>query len=100
MAQPTENGRLVNILEKVAVASLFLIASYQYNAISKLEDRVYDLQAQSFTESKARVLEDRLSKSIDAVREDVANQMGAMRSDMNSKLDLLIKMNAEPASRR
>lgn len=88
-------GRLTSILEKVAVASLFLIASYQYNGLTKLEDRVYNLQAESFTEAKARVLEDRISKSIDGVRLHVDNQITSMRTDMNSKLDLLIKMQSK-----
>lgn len=88
-------GRLTSILEKVAVAALFLIASYQYNGLTKLEDRVYNLQAESFTEAKARVLEDRISKSIDGVRLHVDNQISAMRTDMNSKLDLLIKMQSK-----
>ena len=92
MATP-DNTRLVNILEKVAISALFLIVSWQYNAQAKLEDRVYNLQAESFTEAKARVLEDRISKSIDGVRLHVDNQISSMRTDMNSKLDLLIKMN-------
>ncbi|MGL5013016.1 MAG: hypothetical protein ACRC6V_01840 [Bacteroidales bacterium] len=90
-----ENGRLVNILEKVAISALFLVVSWQWNAITKLEDRVYNLQAESFTEAKARVLEDRISKSIDGVRLHVDNQINSMRSDMNSKLDLLIKMQSK-----
>lgn len=92
MATP-DNTRLVNILEKVAISALFLIVSWQYNTQAKLEDRVYNLQAESFTEAKARVLEDRISKSIDGVRLHVDNQISSMRTDMNSKLDLLIKMN-------
>ena len=92
MATP-DNTRLVNILEKVAISALFLIVSWQYNAQAKLEDRVYNLQAESFTEAKARVLEDRISKSIDGVRLHVDNQISSMRADMTSMLDLLIKMN-------
>ena len=87
-----ENTRLVNVLEKVAISALFLIVSWQWSSLGKLEDRVYNLQAESFTEAKARVLEDRISKSIDGVRLHVDNQISAMRTDMNSKLDLLIKM--------
>lgn len=90
-----ENGRLVNILEKVAISALFLVVSWQWNAITKLEDRVYNLQAESFTEAKARVLEDRISKSIDGVRLHVDNQISSMRADINSRLDLLIKMNKQ-----
>lgn len=100
MESATENNRLVNILEKVAISALFLLASWQWNALGKLEDRVYSLQAESFTEAKARVLEDRLSKNIDALREDVGNQMSAFRGDMNSKLDLLIKMNTNNLPQR
>ena len=90
-----ENTRLVNVLEKVAISALFLIVSWQWSSLSKLEDRVYNLQAESFTEAKARVLEDRISRSIDGVRLHVDNQISAMRTDMNSKLDLLIKMQSK-----
>jgi len=90
-----ENTRLVNVLEKVAISALFLIVSWQWSSLGKLEDRVYNLQAESFTEAKARVLEDRISKSIDGVRFHVDNQISAMRTDMNSKLDLLIKMQSK-----
>ena len=90
-----ENNRLVNILEKVAISALFLIVSWQWSSLGKLEDRVYNLQVESFTEAKARVLEDRISKSIDGVRLHVDNQISAMRTDMNSKLDLLIKMQSK-----
>ena len=90
-----ENTRLVNVLEKVSISALFLIVSWQWSSLGKLEDRVYNLQAESFTEAKARVLEDRISKSIDGVRLHVDNQISAMRTDMNSKLDLLIKMQSK-----
>ena len=90
-----ENTRLVNVLEKVAISALFLIFSWQWSSLGKLEDRVYNLQAESFTEAKARVLEDRISKSIDGVRLHVDNQISAMRTDINSKLDLLIKMQSK-----
>ena len=90
-----ESTRLVNVLEKVAISALFLICSWQWSSLGKLEDRVYNLQAESFTEAKARVLEDRISKSIDGVRLHVDNQISAMRTDMNSKLDLLIKMQSK-----
>ena len=90
-----ENTRLVNVLEKVAISALFIIVSWQWSRLGKLEDRVYNLQAESFTEAKARVLEDRISKSIDGVRLHVDNQISAMRTDINSKLDLLIKMQSK-----
>ena len=90
-----ENQRLVNILEKVAISALFLVVTWQWNALGRLEERVYNLQAESFTEAKARVLEDRLGKQVDAIRTDVNNQVNGLRSEMNSKLDLLIKMNTD-----
>lgn len=95
----SENTRLVNVLEKVAISALFLIVTWMWNSQGKLEDRVYTLQAQSFSEEKARILEDRLMKNIDAIRSDVNNQVGALRNEMNSKLDLLIKMQADTKTR-
>lgn len=100
MANQNENTRLVNVLEKVAVAALFLVVSYHWAAIGKLEDRVYALQTDSFTTENARILEDRLTKNIDAIRYDVKNQTDSLRNEMNSKLDLLIKMQSEPTSPR
>lgn len=98
-ANSSENTRLVNVLEKVAISALFLIVTWMWNSQGKLEDRVYTLQAQSFSEEKARILEDRLMKNIDAIRSDVNNQVGALRNEMNSKLDLLIKMQADSGKR-
>lgn len=98
-ANSSENTRLVNVLEKVAISALFLIVTWMWNSQGKLEDRVYTLQAQSFSEEKARILEDRLMKNIDAIRSDVSNQVGALRNEVNSKLDLLIKMQADTKTR-
>lgn len=102
MASPnsSENTRMVNILEKIAISALFLIVTWQWTAISKVEERVYSLQEKSFTEEKARILEDRLTKNLDAIRADVNNKVEGLRSDVNSKLDLLIKMQTETPSRR
>lgn len=98
--QSDSNNRLTGILEKVAISALFLIVTWQWTAIGKVEERVYSLQEKSFTEEKARILEDRLTKSIDGIRADVNNKVEGLRSDMNSKLDLLIKMQTENPSRR
>ena len=95
-----EDKRLVGILEKVAVGALFLICTWQWNSHNKLEERVYQLQASTFTSESARILEERLTKQIDAIRLDVKNETNALRNEMNSKLDLLIKMQTESPSRR
>lgn len=95
-----ENKRLVSILERMAVGALFLICTWQWNALGKLEERVYQLQASTFTSESARILEERLTKQIDAIRLDVKNETNALRNEMNSKLDLLIKMQTESPSRR
>jgi hypothetical protein len=79
MTNPTENVRLVGILEKVAVGALFLIVSYQYNAINKLEERMFNMQGQMFTEAKAKVLEERITQNMDA-----------KFSAMDSKLNFII----------
>ncbi|MNW15473.1 hypothetical protein D3C71_2139890 [compost metagenome] len=46
-----------------------------------MEDRMYTMQGQMFTEEKAKVLEDRLTKSVEAIRADV-----------NGRLDILISL--------
>ena len=100
MANPPENIRLVSILEKVAISALFLVATYHWTAIGKIEERVYTLQSSSFTTENARILEDRIMKNIDAIRSDVKNETSTLRNEMNSKLDLLIKMQTESPPRR
>ena len=93
--QDKENNRLVNILEKCAVGALMLIVTWQWNAIGKIEDRVYELQSKAFTVDQSRILEDRLTKQMDAIRADVKNITTDMRNDLNGKFDLLIKMQAD-----
>lgn len=100
MATQQENTRLIDIIEKLAVGALFLIVSWQWAALGKLEERVYSLQSSAFTVENARILEDRITKQIDAIRADVKNETNALRNEMNSKLDLLIKMQTESPSRR
>lgn len=81
MTQQNSDARLSGILEKLAIGSLFLIVGWQYNAQQKMEDRMYTMQGQMFTEEKAKVLEDRLTKSVEAIRADV-----------NGRLDILISL--------
>ena len=100
MASQPENIRLVNVLEKLAIGALFLVVSYHWAAIGKLEDRVYNLQSNSFTTENARILEDRLMNHISGFRADMKNETSTLRNEMNSKLDLLIKMQTETPSRR
>jgi predicted Holliday junction resolvase-like endonuclease len=79
MATPTENIRLVGILEKVAVGALCLIVTWQYNSINRLEERVFNMQGEMFTEAKAKVLEERITQNMDA-----------RFSNMDSKLGLIL----------
>jgi hypothetical protein len=81
MTQSNSEVKLAAILEKLALGSLFLIVGWQYNAQQKMEDRMYTMQGQMFTEEKAKVLEDRLTKSVEAIRADV-----------NGRLDILISL--------
>jgi hypothetical protein len=100
MSNPSEGTRLTGILEKIAFGALSFFLVMQWNDQGKLEDKVERLQASSFTTENARILEDRLTKGMDAIRADVNNKVEGLRSDMNSKLDLLIKMQTETPSRR
>ena len=100
MATQSENSRLVNILERLAIGALMLIVTWQWTAIQKNEERIYSLQTSGFTQENARILEDRLTKQIDAIRYDVKNETNALRNEMNSKLDLLIKMQTESVPSR
>lgn len=100
MATQSENSRLVNILERLAIGALMLIVTWQWTAIQKNEERIYALQTSGFTQENARILEDRLTKQIDAIRYDVKNETNALRDELNSKLDLLIKMQTESVPSR
>lgn len=100
MAVQSENNRLVNILERLAIGALMLIVTWQWTAIQKNEERIYSLQTSGFTQENARILEDRLTKQIDAIRYDVKNETNALRNEMNGKLDLLIKMQTEQSPSR
>ena len=100
MATQSENNRLVNILERLAIGALMLIVTWQWTAIQKNEERIYSLQTSGFTQENARILEDRLTKQIDAIRYDVKNETNALRNELNSKLDLLIKMQTESVPSR
>lgn len=100
MATQSENVRLTGILEKIAIGALSFLLMLLWSDISKMEDKVERLQASSFTTENARILEDRIMKNIDGVRVDVKNVTGDLRQEMNSKLDLLIKMQAENPPRR
>ena len=100
MAVQSENSRLVNILERLAIGALMLIVTWQWTAIQKNEERIYSLQTSGFTQENARILEDRLTKQIDAIRYDVKTETNALRNEMNSKLDLLIKMQTESVPSR
>lgn len=100
MATQQENNRLVNILERMAIGALMLIVTWQWSAIGKNEERIYALQSSAFTVENARILEDRVTKQIDAVRLDIKNETSALRSEMNSKLDLLISIQTDKKSGR
>jgi len=75
------NSKLFDIAQKIAIGLLFMIVTWQYNAQQKLEERLYALQGNVFTDQKAASLEDRISKSIDV-----------RFSDLSNRLDLLLRL--------
>lgn len=108
--QKSEN-RLVGILEKLAIGAISFVVVALWNDVDKLQEKYERLQANTFTTENSRILEDRLTKRIDAVQFATANQIrdlkeetkanfSGLREDVNSKLDLLIKMQTESPSRR
>lgn len=72
-------SQLTGLVEKVAIAALGLIISWQQSEISKLDQRMYIMQGTAFTEEKGRALEDRLTRRLEA-----------MSADTNSKLDTIV----------
>lgn len=100
MSQQNENSRLTGILEKIAIGALSFLLMLFWSDLTKMEEKVERLQANSFTTDNARILEDRVMKNIDGVRVDIKNLTGDLRQEMNSKLDLLIKMQTDNPSRR
>lgn len=103
MTMASENPRLVNILEKLAIGAVMLVVTALWNDVDKLQEKYEQLQKDTFTTENARILEDRLTKRIDAVQFATANEIrelkaetksniSSLREDMNGKLDLLIKL--------
>lgn len=95
MGDTKTDARLFDLVQKFALAALLLIASYHWSEIGKLEQRVFELQRSSVTVEGVRLVEDRLAKQMDAVRLDVRSETQALRTEMNSKLDLIIRLNSE-----
>lgn len=95
MGDVKTDARLFDLVQKFALAALLLIASYHWSEIGKLEQRVFELQRSSVTVDGVRLVEDRLAKQMDAVRLDVRSETQALRTEMNSKLDLIIRLNSE-----
>lgn len=89
------DARLFDLVQKFALAALLLIASYHWSEIGKLEQRVFDLQRNSVTVEGVRLIEDRLAKQMDAVRLDVRSETQALRHELTSKIDLLIRLNSD-----
>lgn len=97
--QLKEDGRLFDLVQKFALAALLLIASYHWSEIGKLEQRVFDLQRSTVTTESVQLLEDRLSKNIEVIRQEVKSETQALRVEMSSKLDLILKLQQRERSR-
>lgn len=95
MAMENESSRLSGIIERIAIGAIAFVMVSLWNDQTRLEERVDRLQTNSFTVESAKALEDRLTKNIDAIRSDVKNETNSLRNEMNSKLDLLIKIQTE-----
>ena len=95
MATQSESPRLVGLLEKIAIGAVSLICVWQYNDINNLKEKVDRIQSSSFTVESAKTFEDRVYKYMDAIRSDMRNETKSLRDDMNSKLDLLIRMQTD-----
>jgi len=81
MGNHKDNSKLFDMMVKFSVAVLLLITSYHWQSITELNSRVYDLQRNSVSSESVLMLENRVTKQIDSLRDDV-----------NYKLDLLIKL--------
>lgn len=95
--QLREDGRLFDLVQKFAIGLLTVLMTYQWNEVTRLEQRVYDLQRNSVTVEGVRLIEDRLTKQLDGLRIDVKSETSALRHEMNSKLDMLLQFQKDKA---
>ena len=73
--------RINNLVEKALIGVLSLFVGGQQLKISELDNRLYSMQATTFTEDKGRNLEERLTRRIES-----------LQADTNAKLDTIIHL--------
>lgn len=93
--QMRDDSRLFDLVQKFALGLLTILMTYQWNEVTRLEQRVYDLQRSSVTVESVQLLENRITKQLDGLRIDVKSETSALRHEMNSKLDMLLKFQSE-----
>lgn len=80
--------RINNLVEKALIGVLSLFVGGQQLKISELDNRLYSMQATTFTEDKGRNLEERLTRRIES-----------LQADTNAKLDTILYL-ISPANQR
>ena len=71
--------QISNIVEKVAIGTLTLCITFMWNYVQTIEQRLFDMQKDSFTSQDAKDL-----------KEDVRKQIEASTAAMNNKLDTIL----------
>jgi hypothetical protein len=71
---------VMDTISKFLIPFLILGVTWQYNQVSRLEDRVYQLQATAVTEQK-----------LQTTKQEIISFVDTRIGDVNNKLDLLLK---------
>jgi Tfp pilus assembly protein PilO len=71
---------VMDTISKFLIPFLILGVTWQYNQVSRLEERVYQLQATAVTEQK-----------LQTTKQEIISFVDIRISDVNTKLDLLLK---------
>lgn len=71
---------VMDTISKFLIPFLILGVTWQYNQVSRLEERVYQLQATAVTEQK-----------LQTTKQEIISFVDVRIGDVNNKLDLLLK---------
>lgn len=70
-----QKDKTIEMLRNVLTGLLYLIAAWQYNVNTKLEERIYAMQTSAMTVAAAQQMEDRIGRNIDTRFGDLSNRL-------------------------
>lgn len=76
-----QKDKTIEVLRNILTGLLYLIAAWQYNVNTKLEDRIYEMQTKAMTVASAEQMESRISRNLEI-----------RMADLSNRLDLILKL--------